>query len=222
MKARLRAKSVKESFAISFTCRRQCRSKRQKGAISFLRNRIENVNKRDTRSSLLFCPADITERCIFIFILEKCDLSALKSISLRVQAPSRGIVEHVKDWSPHLRFSPKVFEKTSSHTTDEFQLCVADLLIGEESKRHRLLQASWRSKTVSIFRRGLRVYDKLDWRSSTEWRYLPTNWSRFWLHLRLHNDEVSHALWGSNYMWLAIETRGGLFDGWDLVRRAKR
>jgi hypothetical protein len=97
MKARLRAKSVKESFAISFTCRRQCRSKRQKGAISFLRNRIENVNKRDTRSSLLFCPADITERCIFIFILEKCDLSALKSISLRVQAPSRGIVEHVKD-----------------------------------------------------------------------------------------------------------------------------
>ena len=134
MKARLRAKSVKESFAISFTCRRQCRSKRQKGAISFLRNRIENVNKRDTRSSLLFCPADITERCIFIFILEKCDLSALKSISFSSSSESwdRRTYKRLKSLVVLTKSIPsEVFERklpVTPLTTDDFQLCVADLL----------------------------------------------------------------------------------------------
>jgi hypothetical protein len=67
----------------------------------------------------------------FIFILEKCDLSALKSISLKAQAPSRGIVEHkrLKSLAVLTKSIPsKVFEKTSSHTTDDFGLCVADLL----------------------------------------------------------------------------------------------
>ena len=79
MKARLRAnKPRKGIYRNIFYLSKAV----QKGAISFLRNRIKNVNKRDSTCSLLFCPADITERCIFIFILEKCDLSALKSISL--------------------------------------------------------------------------------------------------------------------------------------------
>jgi hypothetical protein len=100
----------------------------QKGAISFVRNRIKNVNKRD--SSLLFCPADITERCIFTFILEKCDLSALKSISLSTSSESwdRRTYKRLKSLAVLTKSIPlEVFEKTSSHTTDDFQLCVADL-----------------------------------------------------------------------------------------------
>ena len=67
----------------------------------------------------------------FIFILEKCDLSALKSISLSTSSESwdRRTYKRLKSLAVLTKSIPsKVFEKTSSHTTDDFQLCVADLL----------------------------------------------------------------------------------------------
>ena len=67
----------------------------------------------------------------FIFILEKCDLSALKSISLSTSSESwdRRTYKRLKSLAVLTKSIPsKVFEKTSSHTTDDFELCVADLL----------------------------------------------------------------------------------------------